>query len=151
MITRGDHRMITHEMAAKDDDQQAEWEHFLGLHRRKIRYDNGYWATFRVMRVEPDEGRPHGWQYSLTLHDEDDDRILGFDNAHPVDVAKSGPSKRSRRPKTFDHIDRRGKRSVPYNFESPYKLLADFFDAVDRILKEEGVRDEADFTYRDRS
>jgi Family of unknown function (DUF6516) len=91
-----------------------------------------------VFKVEPDEGRPHGLQYSLTLHDENDDRILGYDNSHPVSVA-SGSASRSKTPKAFDHIDRRRRRSVPYKFTTPYKLLEDFFAEVDAILKKEGV------------
>jgi len=39
-------------------------------------------------RNEGDTGRrPHGLQYAFTLHDENDDRILGYDNSHFVDVA----------------------------------------------------------------
>ena len=120
-------------------DSQAEgWDYLLDLHRQKIGYDNGYWVTIRATRVPPDEGRPHGVQYALTLHDEHDDRILGYDNSHAADVA-TGPAKKSKRPKTFDHIDRRGKRSVPYEFTTPFKLVADFFAEVEKILKEEGV------------
>ena len=80
----------------------------------------------------------HWERYSLTLHDENDDRILGYDNSHGVDVAW-GPAKRAKRPEPFDHIDRRGRRSVPYRFTTPYKLVEDFFTEVERILKEEGV------------
>jgi hypothetical protein len=114
------------------------YDYFLDLHLQKIGYDNGYWATFRVFKVDPEEGRPHGLQYSLTLHHENGDRILGFDNAHPVSVA-SGPAYRSRMPKAFDHIHRRGRPSVPYKFTTPYQLVADFFAEVDAILKKEGV------------
>jgi hypothetical protein len=28
--------------------------------------------------------KPHGPDYSLTLHDGDGERLLGFDNAHPI-------------------------------------------------------------------
>lgn len=116
-------------------DREREWEYFLGLHRTRIAYDGGYWATFRVIRVEPDEGRPHGWQYSLTLHDENDDRVLGYDNAHPIQTG-TGPAKKSRQPTAYDHIDRRGAPSKPYAFVSPYKLLEDFLADVDKIVKE---------------
>lgn len=114
------------------------WDYILDLHRQKIGYDNGYWVTIRVTRVEPDEGRPHGLQYAFTLHDENDDRILGYDNSHAVDMA-TGPARRSKRPSAFDHIDRRGKASVPYEFTTPFQLVADFFAEVERILKEEGA------------
>src|SRR5262245_38829245 len=109
-----------------DRDSEAEgWDYLLDLHRRIIRYDNDYWVTFRVRRVKPTAGRPHGLQYALTLHDQNDDRILGYDNSHPIDVA-TGPARRARRIERFDHIDRRGKRSVPYEFTTPYNLVADF-------------------------
>ena len=78
------------------------------------------------------------FEYSFSLHDANDDRILGYDNAHRVDVA-TGPARRSKRPVAYDHINRRGRRSVPYEFVSPYKLVADFFAEVDEILKKEGV------------
>jgi hypothetical protein len=120
-------------------DSAAEgWDYILDLHRQKIGYDNGYWVTIRVTKVAPDEGRPHGLQYAFTLHDENDDRILGYDNSHAVDVA-AGPAKKSRRPKAFDHIDRRGKKSVAYEFTTPFQLVADFFAEVEKILKEEGM------------
>jgi hypothetical protein len=113
-------------------------DYVLELHRQKIGYDNGYWVTIRVTEIEPDEGRPHGIQYAFTLHDENDDRVLGYDNSHPVDVA-TGPARKSKRPKAFDHIDRRGKKSVPYRFTTPFRLVEDFFSEVEEILKKEGV------------
>jgi len=77
-------------------------------------------------------------QYALTLHDENGDRILGYDNSHGADAA-TGPARKSKRPTPFDHIDRRGQRSVPYRFMTPFKLLQDFFADVERILRDEGV------------
>jgi hypothetical protein len=123
-----------------DESEIDDWElaYVLDLHRQRIGYEKGYWATFRFLRVPPDEGRPHGLQYSLSLHDENDDRLLGYNNAHLVDVG-GGPSKKSRRPKEFDHINWRGKKPVPYKFTTPLNLLKDFFADVDKILKEEGV------------
>ena len=119
-------------------DSKAEgWDYILDLHRQKIAYDNGYWVTMRVTRVPPDEGRPHGLQYSLTLHDDNDDRVLGYDNSHSVEVA-TGPGRKARRPRPFDHIDRKGMRSVPYEFTTPYQLVADFFADVEEVLKEKG-------------
>ena len=70
------------------DSQTAGWDYILDLHRRKISYDNGYWVTMRVTRVVASEGRPHGIKYSLTLHDRNDDRILGYDNSRGIDVAQ---------------------------------------------------------------
>ena len=113
-----------------------ERDHFLGFHRRLIGYDNGYWVTFRVTLVAPSLERPHGFQYSLSLHDANDDRVLGY--AHGVGTG-SGPAKKSSRHVAYDHINRRGRRPVPYKFTTPYRLLEDFFTEVDTILNKEGV------------
>ena len=48
------------------------------------------WVKFVVKQVEVSPERPHGLNYSLSLHDEDGKRLLGFDNAHPVHET-SGP------------------------------------------------------------
>jgi hypothetical protein len=120
--------------SANDDERQ----YFLSLDRQWIGYEKGYWVTFRVREIEASEERPHGFQYSLSLHDPNDDRILGYNNAHGVDVG-TGPARRSRRPKAYDHINRRGKKAVPYEFKSAYELVADFLAEVESILKKEGV------------
>jgi len=125
-------------MVSDDDLRDTGQDYFLSLDRQSIGYEGGYWATFRVRKVEPSEERPHGFQYSLSLHDATDDRVVGYNNAHGVDVA-TGPARRSKRPRALDHINRRGKASVPYRFTTPYQLMADFFAEVDRILKKEGV------------
>jgi hypothetical protein len=123
---------------SQHDPELEGLSYFLDLHLSRIGYDNGYWVAIRAARVEPDEGRPHGLRYSLTLHDENGDRILGYDNSHRVDAA-TGPARKSRRPTTLDHIDRRGGKSAPYRFTTPFKLLEDFFAAVDDILRKEGA------------
>jgi len=120
------------------DSELEGLRYFLDLHLSRIGYDNGCWVAIRAVRVEPDEGRPHGLQYSLTLHDQNGERILGYDNSHRVHTA-TGPARKSRRPTTLDHIDRRGRRSVPYRFTTPLKLLEDFFAAVDHVLRKEGA------------
>ena len=56
----------------------------------------GHWVRFVVTRVPVSLEKPHGLDYSLTLHGPDGDRLVGFDNAHPVSQAgvrrTSGPS-----------------------------------------------------------
>ena len=42
----------------------------------------GYWVKFEVRRVEATSERPHGLYYSLTLHGNANERLVGFDNAH---------------------------------------------------------------------
>src|SRR5690606_28441277 len=43
-----------------------------------------YWVYFRVRRVLRTPDKPHGLQYSMTLHGPEGKRLVGFDNAHPV-------------------------------------------------------------------
>ena len=40
--------------------------------------DQGHWAKFEVRRVEASPERPHGIEYSLTLHDAGNHRLAGF-------------------------------------------------------------------------
>jgi hypothetical protein len=63
-------------MGARDSEPEG-LSYFLDLDLSRIGYDNGYWVAIRAARVEVDDGRPHGLQYSLTFHDESGDRILG--------------------------------------------------------------------------
>ena len=50
--------------------------------------DGRYFAKFEAHLVESSPEVPHGIKYSLTLHDRNGVRILGFDNAHPIKVRK---------------------------------------------------------------
>jgi hypothetical protein len=51
--------------------------------------DGRHWVKFSVQRVDPTPERPHGLNYSLTLHDESGARLVGFDNAHTVHRTKA--------------------------------------------------------------
>ncbi len=88
-----------------------------------------YWVKFVVHRVPKTKARPHGVSYSLTLHGASGERLLGFDNAHPV--KGSGDA----------HADHRhlGPRIQPYAYRDAASLIEDFWSAVDRVLKEGGV------------
>ncbi len=44
--------------------------------------DNGCWTKFEAKRIKPSQYIPHGIKYSLSLHDNNNRRIVGFDNAH---------------------------------------------------------------------
>lgn len=48
--------------------------------------ENGYWYRLDAWVVESTPERPHGIRYNLTLHDNFNQRILGFDNAHAIYV-----------------------------------------------------------------
>jgi Family of unknown function (DUF6516) len=94
-----------------------------------------HWVKFSVKRVEPTPERPHGLSYSLTLHMENGERLVGFDNAHPVRPT-AGPSGAARQRR--DHAHR--LRTVrPYDYTDAATLLTDFWTAVDAVLKERGV------------
>ena len=53
--------------------------------------DAKHWVRFVVTRVDATEAKPHGLDYSLTLHGPDGERLVGFDNAHSI-RQRSGPS-----------------------------------------------------------
>jgi hypothetical protein len=83
--------------------------------------------------VEATRGIPHGVKYSLTLHDKYGKRVLGYDNAHRVKPPKKGFAGR-RLP--YDHKHRSASdKGIPYVFESPQKLLEDFFAEADRVIE----------------
>ena len=96
----------------------------------------GYWVKFVVRRVIPSPERPHGVEYSLTMHDSSNRRLVGFDNAHPAPGAKQRQRGTSR---TYDHRHRLGTVG-PYPYENAAKLVADFWEAVDEVLKLKGSR-----------
>lgn len=95
--------------------------------------ESGYWTKFEVRRVARSDKIPHGIRYSLTLHDRNNNRVFGIDNAHGF---KPERKKYGARRTAWDHQHRREK-VLPYEFESPEALLTDFWTEVDRILKEE--------------
>ena len=97
--------------------------------------DPKHYVRFVVKKVEPAPERPHGLSYSLTLHDENGERLLGFDNAHAVRSTK-GPGGGNRR----KHDHRHRLRTIqPYDYEDAETLIIDFWNAVDAVLKERGV------------
>ncbi len=107
----------------------------LSLHGEIWEVGDGFWVKIDAKVVVPDEGRPHGIAYSLTLHSPAGERLIGFDNAHAVGEG-SGPGRRIEMP--FDHAHKRG-RERPYVYSDANTLLDDFWTAVEDILKEEGV------------
>jgi hypothetical protein len=92
--------------------------------------ESGHWVRFVVTQVPTTPVKPHGLDYSLTLHGRDGKRLVGFDNAHPVKGRKRGDPQ--------DHRHR--IRTVrPYDYSDAATLLADFWTEVDAVLKEKGV------------
>lgn len=97
----------------------------------------GYSLKFEIRRVEVTKNRPHGLSYSFTLHAPDGTRLIGFDNAHEVE-AKGSPFKR--RGETTDHWHRtEDDAGRPYRFKDAETLTDDFFDEVERVLRDRGL------------
>lgn len=87
------------------EDAEHTLEFLLAFNGRVHRYAGGYWLKFEITKVKASEEKPHGLDYSFTLHGPDNQRLIGFDNAHNV------PAKGSRfkkRPKAMDHWHRTG-------------------------------------------
>ena len=100
-----------------------------------ITQECGYWVKIEAHRVEPDENKPHGIKYSLTLHDRYGTRVLGYDNAHAPPRPKK--FKYAGVKFTHDHKHRSAlDKGVPYEFQDAYQLISDFFSDVDRVIKE---------------
>lgn len=109
-----------------------ELENLLNLNGEVYLLENGYWTKFEVYRVEPDRHIPHGIRYSLSLHDSNKTRVLGFDNAHGIKTKRKGFGGRK---VTWDHRHQMEKVSG-YEFVSAGQLLEDFWVAVDELLGE---------------
>lgn len=119
-------------MVVKEDESITT---LLALHGSIFDQGNGYWIKIEAWLVERSEFIPHGIRYSLTLHEPYGKRILGYDNAHAIKLPKK--YKHLGRIQTHDHLHRHSKdKGVPYEFESAYQLLSDFFAHVDKVLLE---------------
>ena len=61
----------------------------------------GYWVKFVVNQVPSTSDKPHGLDYTLTMHGADGERLVGFDNAHRVaGQAKGAPKDHKHRLRT---------------------------------------------------
>ncbi|HVM80404.1 MAG TPA: DUF6516 family protein [Stellaceae bacterium] len=92
--------------------------------------EGDYWVSFVVTRVPASAEKPHGLDYSLTLHGPDGERLVGYDSAHPI-----VPRRRS---VAQDHRHRLSTIR-PYRYHDAATLLADFWHTVDRVSTERGV------------
>ena len=92
--------------------------------------DGGHWVRFVVTRVAASPEKPHGLDYSLTLHGPDGERLVGFDNAHPVGTqARGGPHDHRHRLRTIKN----------YEYRDSATLLGDFWKTVDAVLRAKGI------------
>ena len=86
--------------------------------------DLGLWVKFQVKTVSEDK-RKQGIRYALSLHDRQNTRIMGFDNAHLI-----------RQGNIYDHWHAdENDTGRPYHYQNAEKLLKDFWCAVDKKLK----------------
>ena len=119
------------------DDHTLEF--LLAFDGRTHWLDQGHWLKFEIRRGEATATRPHGLYYSLTLHDPEGQRLIGFDNAHSVAAVGS---RFKERPAAADHWHRTEvDEGRPYDFVDADTLLRDFFREVRRVLAERGVSD----------
>lgn len=96
---------------------------------------SGWWVKIVARGVPPDDGRPHGVGYTLTLHEPGGQRVFGIDNAHAVRVGR-GPARRSSA--SHDHVHR-ADAVAPYPYRDAETLMSDFWREVEAILKERGI------------
>ncbi len=108
----------------------SDFETLLLLDGEVFPMSDGYWTKFEAREVEPTEHIPHGIRYSLTLHDRDNRRIIGYDNAHGIK-----PKRRKYGGKRIVWDHKHDKNIVEtYEFESAGQLLEDFWKDVNNIV-----------------
>ena len=123
-------------MSRHSDASDSSLSILLDLDETNIGVGTRHWVKIRAWLIEPDEARPHGIRYELTMHDASNRRILGFDNAHAV---RRPGGQYVEQPRAYDHRHRGPKDAgVPYAFVSAGKLVEDFWQAVFRALEEPG-------------
>jgi hypothetical protein len=104
-------------------------ENLLNLDGEIFPYENGHWVKFEAKKVQVSIQIPHGIKYSLTLHDKNNYRVVGYDNAHGIKSTKKYGAKKI----TYDHIHKKEK-IIDYEFETASQLIIDFWDTVDKYL-----------------
>lgn len=97
--------------------------------------ETNHWVRFVVRRVPVTEAKPHGLDYSLSLHGPDGERLVGFDNAHAVRTS-GGPGGGRRGAQDHRH---RLKTVRPYQYLDAATLLADCWTEAEAVLRERGV------------
>jgi len=113
-----------------NDKDDFGLEMLLQLNDEIFPMENGYWTKFEARTIVSSKHVPHGIKYSLTLHNAENLRILGYDNAHGIKPrGKQYGAKRV----VWDHRHKR-RHVEPYVFENAGKLLEDFWADVEQIL-----------------
>ena len=105
---------------------------FLDLDGQVLVIDEaGYWVKLVVHQVPAAADRPHGLDYTLTLHGPNGERLVGFDNAHPVAGQRKGAAK--------DHTSHRLRTVRPYDYTGAGALVSAFWSEVESVMRERGV------------
>lgn len=104
-------------------------ETLLNLDGEVYPMEKGYWVKFVAKLIEASAERPSGLSYSIPLHDRNNTRILGFDNAHAVKTNRKGFHARKI---TWDHKHKMEK-VTEYEFTSAGQLLEDFWKEVNLL------------------
>jgi len=107
-----------------------ELDYLLSLDGEIFPMENGYWVKFEAKKVEESDKTPQGVKYSLTLHDNKNRRVLGYDNAHSY---KPKQAKFGAKKVTYDHIHKKDD-IFPYEFENSGQLMEDFWNDVSKII-----------------
>jgi len=94
--------------------------------------DNGFWTKIEARKVVSNEKIPHGVRYCLTLHDQTNLRVLGFDNAHRFKADRKGFGVHKTE---WDHKHERN-RVKPYTYKNAGQLMEDFWNDVLRIIED---------------
>lgn len=123
------------------DNKRPPTEHalefLLGFDGRVHYFEDGSWIKFEIKRVDANKERPHGLSYSLTLHDRNGVRLVGFDNAHGLPVSSASFK---RRQVAYDHWHRtETDPGRPYQFKDAATLIDDFFAQVEQVLRSRGT------------
>jgi len=92
--------------------------------------ESGYWVKFVVNVVPATAEKPHGLDYTLTMHSPDGERLIGFDNAHLVAGQGRGAAR--------DH-GRRLRTVRTYDYTDGATPLAAFWNEVESVMREQGV------------
>jgi hypothetical protein len=116
-----------------DDDR----ERFLDFDGWRFWLANGWSVRFRVKVAKITKERPAGIKYSLTMHDSNGNRVLGYDNAE----RKRKRIKWIQRRTAYDHYHpfRRIEDHVPYYFVDFDQLQIDFLNMAMNSCKRESI------------
>jgi hypothetical protein len=113
------------------DDRDPSLDALLALDGEVFVLDEvGHWVKFVVKEVPASEEQPHRLSYSLTLHDANSNRLVGFDNAH------APPKSRGRARRVERDHRHRFKTVRPYQYQDAATLLMDFWAQVEAVMKE---------------